>query len=441
MRLTLDQAVADRLSSRLEAHARHPVALALSGGGDSVALLHLATGWARAHGRRLLALTVDHGLNPDSARWTAFAERTAREAGADWRGLTWTGPKPAAGLSAIARLARHRLIAEGAREAGARVVLFAHTADDVAEGEVMRAEGSTLGHLREWTPSPAWPEGRGLMLLRPMLGARRAEIRDWLQGRGAGWIDDPANEDMRFGRSRARASLLLMRDGGGSRAVGEQPTPSLERKDDGPAVVRSSPLPVGEGAVELDRATDGAVLSATLVCAGGGDRLPRGDRLGTILRRLAAGDDFTATLCGARLEAVGDQVLVTREAGEFLRRPSAPLPLAPDAETVWDGRWAITADEPGWFVGPAAGRMATLPAADHAVLKALPPSARGAMPVLIRNDPDAAVLAGPAAKARSLVEERLALALDRMTHERDLAPGNDGAKPRNHLFSGADITG
>jgi tRNA(Ile)-lysidine synthase len=437
VRLTLDQRVADRLSSRLEAHVRHPVALGLSGGGDSVALLHLAAGWARAHGRRLLALTVDHGLNPDSARWSAFAERTAREAGADWLGLAWTGTKPAIGLSAAARMARHRLIADAARKAGARVVLFAHTADDVAEGEVMRAGGSTLGRLRDWAPSPAWPQGRGLMLLRPLLDVRRAELRDWLQGRSAGWIDDPANEDMRYARSRARASLL--RTGGRAK-----PTLTLSRKDGLPdqvrGPVRSSPLPMGEGSVNLDRAVDGATLAMTLVCAGGGDRPPRGDRLDAILRRIAAGEDFTATLCGTRLEAVGDQVMVMREAGEFLRRPLAPLPLAPGVEAVWDGRWAVRVDEPGWVVVPAAGRMATLAEADRAVLKTLPPPARGALPVLIRNDPGAAVLAGPGAKARSLVGERLALALDRMTHERDLAPRNDGAKPWNHLFSGADIT-
>ncbi len=136
-----------------------------------------------------------------------MAGTAARAAGADWRGLAWTGDKPATGLTAAARAARHRLIADAAREAGARVVLFAHTADDIAEAERMRAEGSTLGRLRDWSPSPAWPEGRGLMLQRPLLDARRAELRAWLRDQGAGWIDDPANEDPRFARARARRAL------------------------------------------------------------------------------------------------------------------------------------------------------------------------------------------------------------------------------------------
>ena len=189
----------------------------------------------------------------------------------------------------------------------------------------------------------------------------------------------------------------------------------------------------------MSRDVDTQTLSAVLVCAGGGDRLPRGDRLSAIHTRLRGGEAFTATLSGARIEARGDSVLVSREAGEFVRRPRPPLPLRPGLESVWDGRWAITVDSPGWSVVPAAGRMAALSAAERAVLKALPPAARGPVPVLIRNDATAPVLAGTAGKAMSLVEQRLALALDRMTHERDLGGTIHGASPRNPLFSVADI--
>ncbi|HYD28644.1 ATP-binding protein [Brevundimonas sp.] len=412
-----------------------------------MALLAVACDWARDHGRPLLALTVDHGLDRDSARWTAFAREAARAAGADWRGLSWTGPKPAAGLPAAARAARHRLIADAARDAGARVVLFAHTAGDVAEGELMRTAGSSLGRLRDWSPSPAWPEGRGLMLLRPMLDVGRAELRAWLKGQGSGWVDDPANDDPRYARARARASLLPSGEGG-ARAVRRgrmrgygasspgavSPHPPARRSASGPL-----PLPMGEGYFSIDRAVSARTLAAALVCAGGGDRPPRGDRLQRLLTRLEAGETFTATLCGARLDAGPDQVLVIREPGEFIRRPAPPLLLAPGVETVWDGRWSFTAAEPGWGVAPAAGRMAALSRADRGRLNDLPSAARGGRPVLIRNGAAAPVLADAAVTARSLVEERLALALDRMTHEMELEPRAHGATPRNHLFSGTDL--
>lgn len=394
--------------------------VALSGGGDSVALLNLTADWAAARGRPLLALTVDHGLNPDSAGWTSRAEAAADAVGADWRGLVWGGDKPSTGLPAAARLARHRLLADAAREAGAHVILIAHTADDVSEGELMRAEGSTLGRLREWAPSPVWPQGRGLALFRPLLDVRRATLRDWLSGRGADWIDDPANEDLRFARARARRRLAT---------TAPIPAPSAE----GPA---TGVIGVEDDIVRLTRWASPRALSAALVCAGGGDRPPRGDRLSAVRARLQAGEDFTSTLCGARLEAEGELVRITREPGEFRRGAARPQALTPDAEAIWDGRWRLTVSEPGWSAVPAAGRMAALSPADQAILRQLPAAARGARPVLIRNVPDATVLAGEAAKAHALVEARLALALDRMTHERDLEAHARGATPRNHLFSG-----
>src|SRR5690606_4998307 len=200
-----------RVFARLDARLNHigpePIALALSGGGDSMALLDLAAEWARARGRGLLALTVDHNLNPDSAAWTRFAAEAARAAGADWRGLLWPQARGGAGLPARARAARHAPLAEAARDAGARVILTGHTADDVAEGQWMRAAGATLARPRDWSASPAWPEGRGLMLLRPGRGERRDALRDHLRAGGASWLEAPANAAPRFGRGRARAAL------------------------------------------------------------------------------------------------------------------------------------------------------------------------------------------------------------------------------------------
>jgi tRNA(Ile)-lysidine synthase len=82
-----------------------------------------------------------------------------------------------------------------------------HTADDVAETQVMRSEGALTPFPREWSPSPVWPEGRGVFILRPLLGVRRESLRRWLLDRGEVWVEDPANSDLRFARSRARRVL------------------------------------------------------------------------------------------------------------------------------------------------------------------------------------------------------------------------------------------
>src|SRR4051812_27653902 len=150
------------LDRRLRTDAAAPLAVGFSGGGDSLALLILTLDWARAHGRPVISLTVDHGINPASAGWTAEAVAKARALGARPLALAWTGPKRPTGLSAAARAARHALLADAAREAGARTLLLGHTRDDLAEAALMRAEGSTVSDPRGWSPSPAWPEGRGV---------------------------------------------------------------------------------------------------------------------------------------------------------------------------------------------------------------------------------------------------------------------------------------
>jgi tRNA(Ile)-lysidine synthase len=407
----LTRRVAARLDARLCRDVEAPLAVAFSGGGDSLALLALAAEWARANGRRVLALTVDHGLNPDAADWSRRSQIQARALGADWAGLRWTGPKPSTGLPAVARAARHALLADAARAAGSAVILFGHTADDVAESDLIRAEGTPIGRLRDWSPSPAWPQGRGLMLLRPLLEERREALRTYLRTCGLGWIEDPANDDPRFARARARSRC---------------PSPVLVRVEATPCGAEWSSDE--GGVVALPRAVGARTLSAALTSAGGGSRAPRGDRLMRLSDRLVSGEDFDAVLCGARLSAQGARVLVHREPGEQRRGGLARLDLRSGVASVWDGRYEIEVDAPGCFVVPAHGLLNRLSSEDRAALSRLPSAARGAAPVLIRDDDPRPVLARRAGRARSLVEARLAAALDATSHEADLirprmAPG------------------
>jgi len=428
-----------------------------------MALLRLAADWARANGRRLLVLTVDHNLNPMSADWTRFAGEAARAAGADWRGLSWDAAAPGhereSGLTARARTARHGLIAQAARAAGARVVLLAQTADDVAEADWMRARGSTLGRVREWSPSPVWPEGRDLMLLRPLLEERREGLRDYLRARGVGWVEDPANGDERFGRSRARAALAdyqaLPLEGGGlgggvvaglSDHAAETRRASPPAPNQEPQRVHPHPRPfpprggrelslVWAGILEVSRDASASALAAALVCAGGGATPPRGERLAALKARLAAGEDFVAGLAGARVEAARASVLVMREPGEMRRRAPGAVRLTPGVAAVWDGRFEITATEPGWRVEAAAGRLARLSEAERRVLAGLPPAARSGLPVLMRDDGRGPTLAWREARVRSLGAPRLGLALGETTQESDLFHPMHGETPPTDLFS------
>lgn len=340
------QTVGEVLDRRLLRGGAQPLAVALSGGGDSLALLLLATAWAKEAGRSLRVLTVDHRLRAESAGWTLACAAAAQRLGHAFRALAWTGAKPETGLPAAARAARHALLADAARTAGARAILMGHTADDVLEAGLMRAEGSTTPDPREWAPSPAWPQGRGVFLLRPLLGARRADLRAWLSARGETWIDDPANADPSYARPRARQILAK-----GSLAAGAVPGES-EPAPSAWALARACRPGPGAGLqiARADlRAADPAALarfvSAACLCAAGTTRPPARQRVERLAARLIDAAPFVATLAGARVEAGVQEVRFLREPGEAARGGLAPIHLKAGETGVWDGRFEITAEE------------------------------------------------------------------------------------------------
>ncbi len=184
--------------------------LAVSGGPDSTALLVLAARWRAAlkKGPQLLAVTIDHGLRPQSAGEARAVKRLATRLGVRHRTLHWTGPKPSAGLPEAARSIRYRLLAAAARGAGAAHVLTGHTLDDQAETVLIRmARGSGpagLCAMARETPL------EGLALVRPLLDLPKTRLIGTLEAIGMGFADDPSNRDPRFTRPRWRGLMPVL---------------------------------------------------------------------------------------------------------------------------------------------------------------------------------------------------------------------------------------
>ena len=400
------------LDRRLSAVSTAPIGVAFSGGGDSLMALKATKAWADRHGRSVIALHVDHRLQSASAGWASAARQAADRLEVRFLALSWDGAKPSTGLAAAAREARHRLIADAARRAGVRALVIGHTADDQIEAELMRAAGHRMGDLRAWSPSPVWPEGRGLFHVRPLLGLRRTDIRERLAAEGETWIDDPMNQDLRSPRARARLDAALM-----DAAPIDGARPSAD--DAGLSQLAANAL-VGEGGdIHIDRKVLRAapralvrrLVGAAAVCAGGQARPTRGDRLDALADRLCGGEPIAATLSGAKVLA-SIEVVFARDAGEASRGGLAPLDLGAGQTGVWDGRFEITAHEPA-IVTRLAGNAAGLDSRQTAQLKTLPASVRPGLPVMVASDGQrlCPILAkGERFEVRLLVAERLAAA-------------------------------
>ena len=187
------------------------VAVAVSGGRDSTALLHATAHAAAALGLQVHALHVHHGLLPEADDWLRRVRAQCRR----WAvaGLpvhfhvTRLTDRPAAGdsIEAWARRARYRALAAMAQHAGCSLVLLAHHRRDQAETLLLQA-------LRGGGPAglsamPRSAQRQGLTWARPWLALPREAIEAYVRRHRLGFVDDTSNVDTRFARNRLRAAV------------------------------------------------------------------------------------------------------------------------------------------------------------------------------------------------------------------------------------------
>ena len=183
------------------------LALAVSGGPDSMALLWLAAQWraARKTGPKLIAFTVDHGLRREAKAEARFVARIAAQLGLAHRTLRWRGDKPNTGIQAAARAARYALMARAAKKAGASHLLTAHTSDDQAETILFRmARGSGLRGLAGMHDET---QRDGVVLARPFLDVQKARLVATVRAANIAFAEDASNADTKYTRVRWRALM------------------------------------------------------------------------------------------------------------------------------------------------------------------------------------------------------------------------------------------
>jgi len=192
---------ADRL---LPAHGT--LLVAVSGGADSVALLHLLARFAARRPLRLVVAHLDHALRRGSPVDRRFVERLSARLGLpclsdrrDVASLRLRGDSP----EEAARRVRRGFLVEAAAQAGATRIATGHTLDDQAETVLMRlargAGPAALAGMEAAGPGP---------FVRPLLGIERADLRAWLRGRGLSHREDPSNRTLRYDRNRVRRLVV-----------------------------------------------------------------------------------------------------------------------------------------------------------------------------------------------------------------------------------------
>ena len=344
--VSLDQRFAEAMGQLLGPDFPSEIGLAVSGGGDSMAMLTLAHNWTRVWGVRLRVVTVDHGLRPESADEAAMVAGECATLGWPHTTLRWHWDGAGNKMDA-ARRGRLALIDEW--RGALSHVLMAHTRDDVAETFLMRlARGSGVDGLAAMS---ARREVGGMQVLRPCLDMGRAELRHYLTVLKTPWAEDPSNEDPAYGRVRMRRLLSeLQAEGLGSDTLAD--TAARLRDDRVALAMRAATIwdavgrQSGWGGLmlapdwyeQVETATQRRLLSAMMRFVSGAEYAPRAEALEGLRDRLVSGGG--GTLHGCEVIHHRGRVLMFREAAAV----AEGAVIAPGI--AWDGRWQVAA--PGY---------------------------------------------------------------------------------------------
>jgi tRNA(Ile)-lysidine synthase len=323
------------------------LAVAVSGGPDSLALAILADRWARDRGGEICALTVDHRLRPESGAEIRRLGTWLSARGIRHEVLVWSGEKPKSGIQEAARVARYRLLAGWCREQGCLHLLAGHHRDDQVETHLIRrrarsgADGlAGMSAMRELSDC---------RLLRPLLGLTRDRLVAFLQAENQPFLNDPSNLDPGFERSRYRRGEVAMVGGAGAVdlaaeicALGE--TRASREHNVSALLARCvSVHPAGFAVLDpsvVSSASDELaerLLSAIAMTIGGLVYSPRRERTARLRDVLVPNVARGHTLGGCRFLRWRERMLVFRELGQAAQ----PMRLTAGETKIWDRRFQI----------------------------------------------------------------------------------------------------
>lgn len=305
-----------------------------------MALAMLARDYCAARGGTVLALIVDHGLRPDSAREACLTAARLRQQAIAAQILTLRlslGPA----LQARARVARYQALAQAAYEAGFAYLALGHHRTDQYETVTMRAAHGPGGG----EGMAVWSARAKIVLLRPLLTFLPDDLRAFLQVRGVAWVEDPSNQLRCFERIRVRQDQ-----------TGRPPADAAARvareQQDAAFLARHALLsPHGYAVIAVD-SVPSSVLGGLIRTLGGRLYAPRQAGLHRLAAKL-----FPATLGGVRITPagrLGPGWLLAREPA------SCAAPVVAQSGAVWDARFTLLNTVPGAVSLGALGAQANL---------------------------------------------------------------------------------
>ncbi len=326
------------------------IAVALSGGSDSMCLTLLLKKWTIQHGGKLVALTVDHGLRSESRQEAACVTQWMKHQEIEHHILPWEGIKPLSKIQEYARAARYNLLENWCNTHGILHLCLGHNLEDQVETALFRlCRGSGLDGCAGMS---AIIEKPTLRILRPILNVSRETIKQVLELNKQQWIEDPTNTNSKYTRNRLRKLQGLLGQEGLStqRAFGfakkqGQARLALEIATNEFIAKNIALYPEGYAFLKKDQLcnTPGDILLRSLawilMSISGQDFPPRHKNLEYLHSQLVSDSITTSRTCGGCLISVRKHgILFAREDGLI----SDTMQFHKDLTTIWDRRFTIS---------------------------------------------------------------------------------------------------
>lgn len=329
------------------------IAVALSGGPDSMALTLLADAWTKQHHGRVIALTIDHGLRPESRTEAEQVAGWMRQRHIEHHILTPIHTEAGNNVMQAARTWRYDALAQWCRAHHVLHCLLAHHADDQLETMLLHqsrgntADGaSAMAHIRPYA---------GVRFLRPLLGVKKSELIAYLHTQQQPWVEDPSNTKEDFARVRLRRQLQqdttlqsMVQD-----ALLQAQTERTGRETQlAVAAMQCVNLhPAGfavlqrEAWQQLPSFLADQLLADILRCVSGATTRARRHEITRLSHALRLEPHTKRTLQQCEINAGPTHIRIAREAA----RVEAPILLKGRGQCRWDQRFHVTYDIPPDF--------------------------------------------------------------------------------------------
>ena len=337
----------DFLNQNFDKAISSGVALAVSGGSDSIALLFLASKWAIENSIRLVILSVDHKLRAESALELEFVKKTTLRLGHEFVSLSWEHNGQKSSVQERARVARYGMMTEKCHELSIKTLLTAHHYDDFLENYLMRKRKKSGVFGLSNTHAAFF---NNIQILRPFYNTQKELLIEYLEANAFDWMEDKSNSSDLYERNRVRKLIVDLSEEDKASLEEEINAISTRAESLNSKFIKEIAENVSfnnfgfafiklDSYQKIDYEIAIYIINFVLTSVSGKTETPRYRSVEKLLKKIRSGDDFGCSLHGCILRRVNNNILILKEIAAIER---STILLQNGA--IWDRRFKFATE-------------------------------------------------------------------------------------------------